>query len=187
MALTTVRGSTVEGNDLTFNSTFSPQTIVKSYQRNSVAVALSNLQDKFTVTANADIGVEFGLAELSTAREYQFFFRDDVLPAWDNTNLANNLGKGRFTVTNPQDSFTIPWSVISHLGTGNNLFARVRFIDMAMRYDQTGFEFAITPMGGGAAIPEPSTWWMIGFLASCFAGREGWKWWRARRRRVLAL
>lgn len=186
MALTPVRGATTEGNDLTFNSTFSPQTIVKSYRRDSVALELSNLQDKFTVTANSNIGVEFGLAELSTAKEYQFYFRGDVLPAWDNTNLANNLGRGRFYVTNPQNSFTIPWSVIAHLGTGNNLFATVRFIDNAMRYDQIGFEFDVTPMGGGAAIPEPSTWWMIGFLASCFAGRGGWKWWRARIRAVTA-
>jgi hypothetical protein len=175
--LTVAKGSTTQGQDLTINSTFTPQTIVKSYTRDNVA---TNLVDNFTLNKATSVSVEFGLAMNSAAREYQFFFGAPGVPDWNASNPSQMLGMG-YTVTNPQASFSIPSSVFSHLQAGNNLYVPVRVIDFEFRYHDSSFEFDLQPMGGGAAVPEPSTWWMIGLLASSYAGRQGWKRWRKRK------
>jgi hypothetical protein len=173
------KGSTIEGSDLTVNSVFTPQTQIQSYQRQKVGfgVVSNSANESFTADANYNLSVSFELAPLSSAQQYQYYFDTDTLPGLVDGKAP--LNNGRFYSSSPTDP--IPWSVISFLGTGNNLYATVRVVDFAQRSFDIGFEFDVTPMGGGAAVPEPSTWWMIGLLASSYAGRQGWKRWRKRK------
>lgn len=174
--------STVEGSDLIVHSTFRPQTIVQSYSRtDSGGVPLpANPPDNFTVNRNFNIDVNFALAPGSSAKEYQFYFGDNEAPAEDAQPPFSNSPD--FVSTNPQSTTVIPWSVIQHMGTGNNLYAVLRVVDFQDRVHNGSFQFDVTPMGGGAAIPEPSTWWAVGLVASCYSGRVAWRKWRKRRK-----
>lgn len=165
-----VRGSTIEGNDLVIRTTFRPQTVVETYERkNSGGVVSTTWNESFGLNSNYNIAVQFGLAANSSAARYEFDFdpKDSFIPD--------------FVETAPGGEIIIPWSVIQNLKIQNNLYANLRVVDLAERSYTQGFEFDITPMGGGAAVPEPSTWWAIGIIASGYAGRTGWKRWRQKR------
>lgn len=179
--VTVQKATVVQGNDLIVNSTFRPQTIVQSYSRKDTggAVWSVNPLDNFTVNQNFNIAVNFALAANSNAAEYQFYFVRNDVPAED--AMPPFTSSPDFVSTNPQSTMVIPWSVVQHIGTGNNLYAVLRAVDFQGRVSNGVFEFDITPMGGGAAVPEPSTWWAIGIIASGYAGRTGWKRWRQKR------
>lgn len=173
--LAVTKGTTVFGNDLVINSTFSPQTEIQSYTRKTSlgGVVTNSPNDTFTATENFDISVNFALSTNSSAQQYQYYF--NTTPATI-VNGQAELNKGQFYASSPTTA--IPWSVISHLGTGNNQYGTIRVIDFALRSYDVGFEFSITPMGGGAAVPEPSSWWTVGIIAAGYASRTGWKRWK---------
>lgn len=179
--VTVQKATTVEGSDLIVSSSFRPQTIVESYSRKDAGGVVHSVNpvDSFRVNQNFDVDVNFALAPNSSAKEYQFYFARNDVP--DEDAIPPFSSSPDFVSTNPQSTTVIPWSVIQHIGTGNNLYAVLRAVDFQGRVSNGVFEFDITPMGGGAAVPEPSTWWAIGIIASGYAGRTGWKRWRQKR------
>lgn len=170
IGVTIIRGSTIEGSDLIIRTTFRPQTVVETYERkNSSSVVSTTWNESFNLDRNYDIAVQFGLAANSSVARYEFDFEPTGSFVPD------------FVDTAPGGETVIPWSVIQNLQIRSNLYADLRVVDLADRSYTQGFEFDITPMGGGAAVPEPSTWWAIGIIASGYAGRTGWKRWRQKR------
>jgi hypothetical protein len=164
IGITASAANTTEFSNLNVSSVYTRQSTFAAYNRNagnSLNVPLNfDEPDQFTSSAptNVTLNYTFNLADAFTnAAQFQYFFTTP-LPGFA------ALNQGDFFTSSA--SSAVPWTAFSALGVGTNRSGTLRVIDAGGRSSSSSFSFDISPSGGGAAVPEPSSF----ILISAFAG-----------------
>jgi hypothetical protein len=164
IGITASASNTTEFSNLNVSSVYTRQSTFAAYNRNSGTSLNFPLDfdqpDQFTSAsgANVTLNYTFDLADAFTnAAQFQYFFTTPL------PGLAS-LNQGDFFTSSA--SSAVPWTAFSALGVGTNRSGTLRVIDAGGRSSSSSFNFDISPSGGGAAVPEPSSF----ILISAFAG-----------------
>lgn len=172
IGISATASNVVAGNALNVSNVYTPQSTLALYQRvnGDFSVFVDPSTDTFTNSLGNPVSLNytFDLADLFTnAVQFQYFFTIP-LPG------VPSLNQGNFFTASA--STPVPWSAFSALGVGTNRSGTLRVIDAGGRSSSTSFTFDISPSGGPAAVPEPSSLILFSLVAGAGAvGRRFWK------------
>lgn len=174
IGITASAANITEFSNLNVSSVYTRQSRFDGYSRSAGTQVGMRIDfsdpDTFYSSAPVDVTLNytFNLADAFTnAAQFQYFFTTPL------PGLAS-LNQGDFFTSSA--SAAVPWTAFSALGVGTNRSGTLRVIDAGGRSSSTSFSFDISPSGGGAAVPEPSSFILFSVVAGAGAvGRRFWK------------